>query len=121
MNYHYHSRHHWQPLGMYKNMYHRLETHHEERRLKPKIQKPLEGLNLVSNDSKVMSDIAPDFQNQKITFKSNENSVLPANNAMNIHRTGHMHFTTKAKDEILISTFVVVGIVAGLLLFNSRS
>ena len=121
MNYHYHSRHHWQPLGTYKNMYHRLETPtHREERLRPHVMKPLQGVK-VNNDSKVMSDIAPDFQNQKITFKSNENSVLPANNAMNIHRTGHMHFTTKAKDELLISTFVVVGIVAGLLLFNSRS
>ena len=117
----YHSRNHWQPLGTYKNMYHRLETPtHREERLRPHVMKPLQGVK-VNNDSKVMSDIAPDFQNQKITFKSNENSVLPANNAMNIHRTGHMHYTTKAKDEILISTFVVVGIVAGLLLFKSRS
>jgi hypothetical protein len=108
---------------MYKNMYHRLETPtHREERLRPHLKKPLEGIKHVHNDSKsTLSDIAPDFNSQKITFKSNENSVLPANNAMNMHRTGHMHFTTKAKDELLISTFLVVGIVAGLLLFNSRS
>jgi hypothetical protein len=121
-HHHHHSTHHWQPLGMYKNFYHRLDTPmHREEKLRPHVKKPLQGVKYVNNDSKVMTDIAPDFNSQKITFKDNDNSVLPSSVAANPHKTGHMHFTTKAKDELLISTLVVVGIAAGLLFLNSRS
>jgi hypothetical protein len=118
--YHYHRPHHHNPLGTITNHYRRLDFFKPiEERLRPHVHKPLEGIKHVKSDHIVMSDIAPDFNNQKITYREND-SVLSPHVAANPSRTSHMHFHQKVNNEIIYATLITVGIVGSLFIINAR-
>jgi hypothetical protein len=109
---------HTRPLGQLKNHYFHFDNVKKvDERLHPKVQIPLAGLKHVLKDHQVLNDIAPDFQNQKIT---NDGSVLPQKASANPHRTHNTHFTKKRNEEILISSIVIIAISSLLFYVTKR-
>jgi len=116
---HHHSLHHSRPLGVIKNHFFQFDNFHKvEERLHPKVQKPLAGLKNVHKDHQVLNDIAPDFNNQKIT-NSGSDSILPEKTANNPNRTSNTFFTKKRNEELMLSGFAIIA-VAGVLLYIKR-
>ena len=115
----YHSMNHTRPLGQLKNHYFHFDNVKKvDERLHPKVQIPLAGLKHVLKDHQVLNDIAPDFQNQKIT-NNDSGSVLPNKSAANSHRTSNMHFSKKRNEEILISSIVIIAL-SGMLFYVTK-
>jgi len=118
-NYHYHSLHHSSPLGVIKNHFFQFDNARKvEERLHPKVQKPLAGFKHVPKQYQVLNDIAPDFNNQKVT-NTGSDSILPEKSASNPHRTTNMHFMKKRNDELFYSGFAIIAI-AGILIYIQR-
>ena len=116
---HYHSHHHNRPLGMIKNHFFQFDNLKKvEERLHPHVFKPLQGIKHVPKHHQALGNIAPDFNNQKITV-SNSDTVLPDKTANNPNRTTNTHFTQKRNEELMLSGFVVIAL-AGILLYIKR-
>jgi len=114
-NNHHHSLHHTRPLGVIKNHFFQLDNVQKaHERLHPKVQIPLAGLKHVHKHHEVMKDIAPDFNNQKIT-NPHTDSVLSEQTGNNPNRTGNTFFTKKRNEELILSAFAILGVSAFLL------
>ena len=117
--YYYHSFHNSRPLGVIKNNYvHFDNVSKVDERLHPKVQIPLAGFKYVPKQNQVLTDIAPDFNNQKITNQGSD-SILPNKTASNPTRTTNTHFLNKRNEELMLSAFAVIA-VAGMLLYIKR-
>jgi hypothetical protein len=115
----YHSFHNSRPLGVIKNNYvHFDNVSKVDERLHPKVQIPLAGFKYVPKHNQVLTDIAPDFNNQKVTNPGSD-SILPNKTASNPNRTTNTHFTNKRNEELMLSAFAVIA-VAGMLLYIKR-
>ena len=116
---HHHRPHHHNPLGTITNHYRRLDFFKPmEERLRPHVHKPLEGIKHVKPEYQTMNSIAPDFNNQKVTFQGSD-SILPDKVASNPNRTTNTHFTRKRNEELILSALAVIGI-AGALFYLKR-
>jgi SRSO17 transposase len=118
-HHHHHSQHHNRPLGMIKNHFFQFDNMKKvEERLRPHVHKPLQGIKHVQPQYQTMNNIAPDFNNQKITF-SGTDSILPEKTASNPNRTTNTHFTRKRNEELILSALAILSI-GGFLLYIKR-
>ena len=118
-HHHHHSRHHHRPLGVIPNHFFQFDnSKHVQERLRPHVHKPLEGIKHVKPEYQTMNSIAPDFNNQKVTFQGSD-SILPDKVASNPNRTTNTHFTRKRNEELILSALAVIGI-AGALFYLKR-
>ena len=116
---HHHSYHNSRPLGVIKNHFFQFDNIKKvEERLHPHVFKPLQGFKHVPKQHHVFGNIAPDFENQKVTA-SNSDSVLPNKTANNPNRTTDTHFTKKRNEELMLSGLAIITL-AGVLLYIKR-
>jgi SRSO17 transposase len=119
MSHHHHSRHHNRPLGVIPNHFFQFDNpKHIQERLRPHVHKPLQGLKHVKPEYQTMNNIAPDFNNQKITFNGSD-SILPEKTASNPSRTSDTHFMNKRNEELILSALAIIA-VGGALLYLKR-
>ena len=117
--YQFYNFHHSRPLGVIKNHYFQFDNVQKvHERLHPKVQKPLAGLKHVHKQHQAMKDIAPDFNDQKITNPGSD-SILTPKTASNPNRTSNTFFTKKRNEELILSGFAIIA-VAGFLLYIKR-